>query len=119
MAAPLVVLGLKPATGKINTANGTKIWVRFIAVILLNCAVVALPVHGPFICKSHMPSGHSGATPSAINRRLFAALSLSGLIASNAIGTGFTICERYLCCNMYARMNSTHKLMNGIYPKLS
>ena len=114
-----MVLGLKPATGKINTANGTKIWVRFIAVILLSCAVVALPVHGPFICKSHMLSGHSGATPSAINRRLFAALSLSGLIASYAVGTGFTIFAGYPYGNVYARMNSTHKLMNGIYPKLS
>jgi menaquinone-9 beta-reductase len=55
---------------------------RFIAVILLNCAVVVFPVRGPFICESLALSGHSGAIPSAINRRLVAALSRSGLIAA-------------------------------------
>jgi len=82
--AALVVPGLKPAAGKISTAKSPKIRVRFIAVILFNCVLVVFPIRGPFICKVRALSGHSGALPSAINRRVFAALSLSGLIASYA-----------------------------------
>src|SRR6202034_1903775 len=79
-AAPLDP-ALTPSTGKINTANSRTTRVRFIAVSLLNCLVV-FAIRAPFIYGSPAPIGHSGATPSAINKRLVAALSRNGLIAA-------------------------------------